>query len=291
MGAHIVHIAVGSGRNDTHAGKIPGAAHEGQFFAFQYDGHPRAGGHLVAVTQQTEAGHVGAGVDIGCTNDRFAGLGVEGCHMHPGFFQMLLRTQVGLCGSGKHARADGLGQHQHVTRSGTHVFQDAVGMDKAGDAQAVFGFVVLNGVSAGDDAAGLHRLVVTALQNLADGLQRQAVGHTQKVHGQLGQAAHGIDIAEGVCRGDLAEQIGIVHNGRKEIYRLDDGGIVADLVNTGVVAAVIAHKQVCVLHVGQSGQDGRKGTRPQFGSSAGGGSHLGQGDLFCHGTHLTILHS
>ena len=67
-------------------------------------------------------------------------------------------------------------------------------MDKAGDAQTVFGFVVLNGVSAGDDAAGLHRLVVTALQDLADGLQRQAVGHTQKIHGQLGQAAHSVKL-------------------------------------------------------------------------------------------------
>ncbi len=164
-------------------------------------------------------------------------------------------------------------------------------MDKAGDAKAVFRLVVLNGVAAGNNAAGLHGLAVAALQNAPDGLQRKAAWNAQKIHGQLWHAAHGVNVAEGVGRGDLAEKIRIVYDGREKIHRLDHGHLRRDLINTGVIAAVIAHQQAFVRAVGQIGKDLRQGARPQLCRSPGGGGHLRQGKLFGtvrHGSHLKI---
>ena len=286
MGGHIVQVAVSAGGDDAHGGKLPGAAHQGQARPLQHDGHIRACGHLVAVAQQAEAGDVGAGVDVVRRGHRLARPGVQGGHVHIHLRLLGIGAQPALDGGGQHAGAQGLCEYQYVPRPRPHVFQDPVGVNEAGDAQAVFWLIVLNGVSAGDDAAGLHRLVVAALENFPDGLQGKAVGYTQKIHGQPGHAAHGVYVAEGVCRSDLAEQIGVVHDGGEKVHRLDDGGIAGDAVDAGIVAAVIAHQQVPVRHIGQPGENFRQSTRPQLGASAGGGGHLGQGDLLCHGVHL-----
>lgn len=89
-------------------------------------------------------------------------------------------------------------------------------MDESRDAQAVLWFVILNGVAARDDASGLDGLGMSALQNGADILFRQAVRHAQKVHCEFRLAAHGVHVAQRVRRGDLTEEIRIVHNGVKK---------------------------------------------------------------------------
>ena len=155
-------------------------------------------------------------------------------------------------------------------------------MDKSGDTQAIFRLVVLDGVSARNDATGLYGLVVAAFQNLSDGDQRQAVGYAKQVHRQFGYTAHSVNIAEGVGCGDLAEHIGVVYNGSKEIHRLDHGGVVIDTIDASIIAAVVAYQQVVILTIGQMVQNLRKDTRSQFGCSAGGGSHLRQRQFLGH---------
>ena len=112
----------------------------------------------------------------------------------------------------------------------------------------------LDGVAAGDDAARLAGLVVAAPQNLPDGLGRQAVGHAQQIHGQLGLSAHGVHVAEGVGRRDLAKGIGIIHDGGKEIHRLDGCDFVADPVDAGIVAALKSDDYARVAYLRQTRQ-------------------------------------
>ena len=113
-------------------------------------------------------------------------------------------------------------------------------MDESRDAQAVLWLVILNGVAARDDASGLDGFGMPALQNGADILFRQAVRHAQKVHCEFRLAAHGVHVAQRVRRGDLTEEIRVVHDGGEEVDRLDDGDLVGDAVHGGVVAAVVA---------------------------------------------------
>lgn len=113
-------------------------------------------------------------------------------------------------------------------------------MDESRDAQAVLWFVILNGVTARDDASGLNSFGMPTLQNGANVVFRKAVRHAQKVHRHSWLAAHGIHVAQRVRRGDLTKEIRIVHNGGEEVDRLNDGDLVGDAVHGGVVAAVVA---------------------------------------------------
>ena len=155
-------------------------------------------------------------------------------------------------------------------------------MDKAGDTQTILGFVIFDGVAARDDAAGFHSLIVAALQNLSDGDQRQAVGNAKQVHGQLGYATHGVYVAQSVGCGNLAEHIGVVYNGGKEVHRLDHGGVVIDAIDASVIAAVIAYQQIVILTIGQIVQNFRKDTRSQLRRSPGGRGHLSQRNFLGH---------
>lgn len=143
-------------------------------------------------------------------------------------------------GGREHAAAERLGEHQHIARLRADIFEDAVGMDESRDAQAVLWFVILNGVAARDDASGLDGLGMSALQNGANVLFRQTVWHAQEVHCEFRLSAHGVHVAQRVRRGDLTEEIRIVHNGGEEVDRLNDGDLVGDAVHGGVVAAVVA---------------------------------------------------
>ena len=51
-----------------------------------------------------------------------------------------------------------------------------------------------------------------------------------------GTAAHGVDVAESVGGGDLAELEGIVDDGREEVDSLNDSEIGREAVNGRVVA-------------------------------------------------------
>ena len=121
-----------------------------------------------------------------------------------------------------------------------NIFEDAVGMDESRDAQAVLWLVILTGVDARDDASGLDGFGMPTLQNGANVVFRKAVRHAQKVHRHSWLAAHGVHVAQRVRRGDLAEEIRIIHNGGEEVDRLNDGDLVGDAVHGGVVTAVVA---------------------------------------------------
>ena len=113
-------------------------------------------------------------------------------------------------------------------------------MDESRDAQAVLWLIILNGVAARDDASGLDGFGMPTLQNGANVVFRKAVRHAQKVHRHSWLAAHGVHVAQRVRRGNLAEEIRIIHNGGEEVDRLNDGDLVGDAVHGGVVAAVVA---------------------------------------------------
>ena len=73
------------------------------------------------------------------------------------------------------------------------------------------------------------------------------LGNRHNIQAELGLAAHGVHVGEGVGGGNLTEEIGVVRNGGEEIHRLDQGQAIGNLIDRGVVAPVKAHQQVRVL--------------------------------------------
>ena len=68
--------------------------------------------------------------------------------------------------------------------------------------------------------------------------------HRQRAHRP---AAHGIHIAQRVGGGDLAEDIGVVDDGREEVDRLDQRQLRRELIHSGVVGCVEADEHIRVV--------------------------------------------
>ena len=252
----------------------------------QADRDAAAACHLIAVAQKSKARYIGTSVDISGASHSLARFLVERCHVGVERIAHGGRDQIRLDGGGEYAAAERLCQHQHIARLCADIFENAVGANKARDAQTVFRLIILNGVAARDDAAGFDRLCVAALQNGADVFFRQAVRHAQKVHRNLRLAAHGVYVAQCICRGDLTEEVRVVHNGGEKVDRFDDSDLIGDAVNGSVVAAVIADQKRRIRHVRQICKNFRQGTRPQLGGSTRRLCHLRETQLVVHGAHL-----
>ena len=67
---------------------------------------------------------------------------------------------------------------------------------------------------------------------------------TRKVAREIKQIHDlGVEVAIVVGGGNLTEQIRVVHDGRKEVHRLDQRRVVIDHIHAGVVGLVEAHDQ------------------------------------------------
>ena len=162
--------------------------------------------------------------------------------------QLCTFHQIRLCRRCENADAEGLCQNQNVSRLCTGIGQYPLRMHKARDRQTVDRLRAVDGVPAGDDCACFIRLVVAAAQNLAHSFIVHRVRQAHDVERQLRRAAHGVDVAERVRRGNLPVQERVVHNRREKVRRLDDCRVVTDDIDACVVALVVADDQprVCV---------------------------------------------
>ncbi len=94
----------------------------------------------------------------------------------------------------------------------------------------IFDFFVDDAVAADDHGAAFHDFVGAAFENLAENFDiHLAFGKADDVHAGLGLAAHGVDVAQRIGRGDLAESIGVIDDGREKIHRVDDRQVGAQI--------------------------------------------------------------
>jgi hypothetical protein len=121
----------------------------------------------------------------------------------------------------------------------------------------------------------------TALQYfLQDGFSHGLFREPDDIHGRERPAAHGVHIAEGVGRGDLPETVWVVDDGREKIQGLNQGQIVPNFIDTGIVRGFPPDQEVGTGFQGQVGQDLLQVARTQFGGSAGGPGGVDEIDCF-----------
>ena len=198
---------------------------------------------------QAKARNVGAAVKfepLGQTNRRL----VEGAHRVKHGCGLVLLDKLALNGRGDDARADGLGQQQNIAHARAAVGEHTVKRDKTAHGQAVLGLVVVDGVTARDGAAGLDALVGAARQNLTGNLNAQAARDAQQVHGMARPPAHGVDVRQRVCRGDLAKQKRVVDHRWEEVDRLHEPQVLPYAEDARIVGGIEPHEQVVVMHIG-----------------------------------------
>ena len=154
--------------------------------------------------------------------------------------------------------------------SGTHVaFVDVPGHERflgnmlAGVGPAPVVCFVVAADEGWQEQSGDHRDAVAALGITPVSYTHLAVYKRQPLHGQQlarpahqvdghhGGAAHGVDVREGVGRGDPAPVVGAVHHGREEVRRGHHREVGAHEHGRGVVAVVQAHQDVRRVLTGQ----------------------------------------
>ncbi len=125
----------------------------------------------------------------------------------------------------------------------------------------------------GDHAASLGNLFGCAAQDLADDVRRQLGRKGGNAQCQDHLPAHGINVTHGICRSYRAIGIGIVNHGREKIDGKDEGLLVADPVDGGIVRRRESHQEVgkprFVKGLAQGAQNLRQVVRRPFRRSAG----------------------
>ena len=140
-------------------------------------------------------------------------------------------------------------------------------------------------MAAGEHCAGLGDLVQGTCDNTVQLFGRQLAGwEADKVQAGDWACAHGINVTDGVCRGDLAVGERVVDRGRDEVGGGDDGNLLVQLVDTGIIAGVKTNEQVGILVLGKAFQELTEPDRVDFcGSAAGLGKALqGRFVEHCH---------
>jgi hypothetical protein len=143
-------------------------------------------------------------------------------------------------------------------------------MNKAGDGEAVLEFRILHRVPPHKNHAGLPHLVQTPFDDASqNGNVHVFCRKGHKIHSRLRSSPHGINIAQSIRRGDLAEGKGVIHDGGEEIYGLDEGEVIRHPVNPRVIGPVKADEKVGIRRQLQTAKRFVQVPWPQFGRSAG----------------------
>ena len=107
------------------------------------------------------------------------------------------------------------------------------------------------------------------------------IGEANEIKGRQRLAAHGVNVAERVGRGDRAKIVRPVDDGGEKIGREDQGQLVVDFVDGRIVGRGTAHQ-----HVGIGNRGSRPSKRKQvagglLGGAAGPLGQLGQANFAC----------
>lgn len=62
--------------------------------------------------------------------------------------------------------------------------------------------------------------------------------------------AHGVDVRQRICRGNLAKQKRVVDHRREEVDGLHEAQVFANTKDTRIVGGIETHEQVVVMHIG-----------------------------------------
>ena len=211
---------------------------------------------------------------------------VERCHELHGKRLTGLGQKLRLCRRRQNADAERLCQKQHVTLLRARVREHLVRVDKARDGETILRLVVENGVPTRDERACLVDLVVSAAQKRVYSLLRHVGGNGHDVQAELRLAAHCVDVGQGVCRGDLAEGIRVVGDGREKVHSLHQRQLVRDLIDRGVVTPVKADEQIRVLMDADALEQPRQHARADLCAASGAFCEFGQFDrVMFHRSH------
>ena len=147
------------------------------------------------------------------------------------------------------ARANGLGEHEQVTETGTGVRDQRIRMHRADHGHAELGLGIVNRVPTDNECAGLPDRVGPAALNLRQHVKRQrAAGERGEVQGKQRRRTHCVDIAKRVRRRDRPKVVGVIDDGCEDVDGCHEGEVLAQPVDGSIIQGGRAHEQVVGHH-------------------------------------------
>src|SRR5262245_60680635 len=129
-------------------------------------------------------------------------------------------------------------------------------MDGSRDRHAIFDFLIDDAVPADDYGATFFHFVGAAAQNLAKNLDVYSpLRKANNVHAGLRFTTHGIDIAQRISSGDLAENIRVIDDGSEKIDGVDDGEVGTKPIDPRVVGGFGSDQHIGIVKLRQAVQD------------------------------------
>ena len=241
--------------------------------------------HLAEVPGEAEAADVGAGVHADLLH-RGGGRRVQRRRLVGRGAHLVLADDAVLEGAGQHADAQPLRQHERVARLRPAVVDDVGRTREAGHGEPVLRLLVLDRVAAGHLGARLLHLVEAAAQDLGEHVVAELRRPGHEVHRRQRPGAHGVHVRQRVGRGDRAEQVRVVDDGREEVDRLHQAEVVGHLRDGGVVPRLEETRELA-FGGGELIEDGLQVARTHLGRSTALRRVLRQSDLVGHGAKLT----
>ncbi len=217
------------------------------------------------MAQQGEARHIGAGVNPHLAHEP-RGRGIESLHgcdglpvglltqlalPSPQLLYELLRAGALLHEVGDDPRSQLLGEDYLIPGPGPRVGNHLSRVHDSRRRNPVFGLRVLYAVPPGHDRPRLEHLAGPALEDSAQGFDAHGAGVAHDVEGGHRAGAHGVQVAQGVSCGYLAEDEGVVDDGREDVHGLHYGQVFPELIHTAIVPRTEPVEEVGVLCRGQ----------------------------------------
>ena len=241
------------------------------------------------MTGKPESGDVGArvhGVRRQLVN-RVGRRAVQRAHRSHGFVGERRRRAIEFDGRSDDAGAERLGEEQNVAGARAAVGENPRGIDRSGDGVPEFDFLILHGVAAKQRDARFAQLVESAAKDFADGPGLEAL-FRERGDRERGQrpAAHRVDVADGVGRGDLAVDVRVVDDRREEVDGLHERRSALPREHTRIVRGPEVDEDAVVGRGWDSAQHLSELACGEFARSTGAGDHLGQ--TLVHRHFLTL---
>ena len=234
---------------------------------------------------QAESGHIRHGVDPLDVTERRARL-VEAHHIGGSCLEVDFGHHPLLLGGGHHAHAEGLGEVELVARLGTAVPLQVLDGHAPGDGQTKNGLRGIDAVAAGERNARFGADGASAFQYLPCHLRVELV-HRPTENGDRHQrgAAHGVDVADGIGRGNAPEGVRVVDDGHEEVRGGHGRRAVPEVIDGRVVPRAMAHEQPRVVGLGtELSKNAVEHTRGNLAAAAGSMAELRQPDgVLLHG--------
>ena len=169
-----------------------------------------------------------------------------------------------LLGRGKDADAEWLREEEEVAGLAGVVALEPVEGHPAGHREAEDGLRAVDAVSPGQRDARFRTDGPTAVHDLARDVLGQLVERpTEDGDRHQRGAAHRVDVADGIRRGDAAEGARIIDDGHEKVRRGDDARSIAEVHDRGIVLRLVADEEpgeaLAAVDRGQDAvQDGRR---------------------------------